>query len=146
MFSDINGVEIYGKIYLHSKRINNGKNVKLWPGVEFSGDNITIGNNVQIGYGTILLACKGITIGSNTQIATQCYIIDTNHGTKFGELMQKQPLESEPIEIGEDVWIGAQCMVLKGVKIGSHAVIAANSVVNKDAPLMQLLRVLQREL
>lgn len=99
VFSDINGVEIYGRIYLHSKRINNGKNIKLWPGVEFSGDNITIGNNVQIGYGTILLACKGITIESNTQIAAQYYIIDTNHGTKFGELMQKQPLESEPIEI-----------------------------------------------
>lgn len=48
--------------------------------------------------------------------------------------MQKQPLESSPIEIGEDVWIGAQCTVLKGVKIGSHAVVAANTVVNKDVP------------
>ena len=37
-------------------------------------------------------------------------------------------------KVGEDVWIGAQCTVLKGVKIGSHAVIAANSVVNKDVP------------
>ena len=48
--------------------------------------------------------------------------------------MQKQPLESETIEKGEDVWIGAQCTVLKGVKIGSHVVVAANTVVNKDVP------------
>ncbi|MDM8144873.1 acyltransferase [Bacteroides eggerthii] len=134
VFSDMDEIEIYGKFFLNSKKIINGKKVKLWPGVHISGDNIKIGNNVQIGYGTILLACKGITIGSNTQIAAQCYIIDTNHGMKYGELMQSQPLESEAIEIGDDVWIGAQCTVLKGVKIGSHAVIAANSVVNKDVP------------
>lgn len=134
VFSDMDEMYIYGKIYLNSKRIINGKKVKLWPGVHISGNNIRIGNNVQIGYGTILFSCKGISIGSNTQIAAQCYIIDTNHGTKYGELMQNQPLESEPIEIGDDVWIGAQCTVLKGVKIGSHAVVAANSVVNKDVP------------
>ena len=98
------------------------------------GDNIIIGDNVQIGYGTIIHSSKGVIIGSNTQIAAQCYIIDTNHGTERGELMQKQPLESETIEIGEDVWIGAQCTVLKGVRIGSHAVVAANTVVNKDVP------------
>lgn len=108
--------------------------MSIWPNVYFSGNNIIIGDNVQIGYGTIIHSSKGVIIGSNTQIAAQCYIIDTNHGTVRGELMQKQPLEAETIEIGEDVWIGAQCTVLKGVKIGSHAVVAANTVVNKDVP------------
>lgn len=128
------GVNLRGKIHLYSKKIFVGKGVSLWPDVYFSGENIAIGNNVQIGYGTIIHSSKGVVIGSNTQIAAQCYIIDTNHGTAYGELMQEQPLQSEPIEIGEDVWIGAQCTVLKGVKIGSHAVVAANSVVNKDVP------------
>lgn len=133
VFSNM-GVNLRGKIHLYSKNISVGESVSLWPDVYFSGENITIGNNVQIGYGTIIHSSKGVIIGSNTQIAAQCYIIDTNHGTAYGELMQKQPLQSESIEIGEDVWIGAQCTVLKGVKIGSHAVIAANSVVNKDVP------------
>lgn len=133
VFSNIGG-DLRGKIHLYSKKISVGESVSLWPNVYFSGENITIGNDVQIGYGTIIHSSKGVIIGSNTQIAAQCYIIDTNHGTAYGELMQKQPLQSSPIEIGEDVWIGAQCTVLKGVKIGSHAVIAANSVVNKDVP------------
>lgn len=96
---------------------------------------IKIGDNVQIGYGTILFSFKGISIGSNSGIAAQCYIIDTNHGIqRIDEPWMNQPLESESIEIGEDVWIGTQCTILKGVKIGSHAVVAANSVVNKDVP------------
>lgn len=134
VFNNARGVNLHGKIHLYSKKISIGEGVSLWPDVYFSGENIVIGNNVQIGYGTIIHSSKGVIIGSNTQIAAQCYIIDTNHGTAYGELMQKQPLQSEPIEIGEDVWIGAQCSVLKGVKIGSHAVVAANSVVNKDVP------------
>lgn len=96
---------------------------------------IKIWDNVQIGYGTILFSFKGISIGSNSGIAAQCYIIDTNHGIqRIDEPWMNQPLESESIEIGEDVWIGTQCTILKGVKIGSHAVVAANSVVNKDVP------------
>lgn len=133
VFSNM-GVNLRGHIYLYSTKIKVGKDVSIWPNVYFSGDNIIIGDNVQIGYGTIIHSSKGGIIGSNTQIAAQCYIIDTNHGTARGELMQKQPLESETIEIGEDVWIRAQCTVLKGVRIGSHAVVAANTVVNKDVP------------
>lgn len=134
VFDDIEHVKLLGKIHLYSRSVSVGKDVTLWPDVYFSGDHISIGDNVQIGYGTIIHSSKGVKIGSNTQIAAQCYIIDTNHGTAYGELMQKQPLVSASIEIGEDVWIGAQCTILKGVKIGSHAVIAANSVVNREVP------------
>lgn len=54
VFCDMDEMCICGKIYLNlnSKRIINGKKVKLWPGVHISGNNIRIGNNVQIGYGT----------------------------------------------------------------------------------------------
>ena len=95
VFSDMGGVNLRGKIHLYSKNISVGESVSLWPDVYFSGENITIGNNVQIGYGTIIHSSKGVIIGSNTQIAAQCYIIDTNHGTAYGELMQKQPLQAE---------------------------------------------------
>lgn len=40
----------------------------------------------------------------------------------------------EKISIGENVWIGANCVILKGVKIGHNAVVAAGSVVTKDVP------------
>ena len=43
-------------------------------------------------------------------------------------------ISSSPIEIGNDVWIGARCQILKGVHIGSRSIIAAGSVVTKDIP------------
>ena len=45
-----------------------------------------------------------------------------------------QPLQGAPVRIGNDVWIGAHAVVLKGVTIGDGAVIAAGAVVTKDVP------------
>lgn len=42
--------------------------------------------------------------------------------------------EYEPIEIGHDVWIGMRALIMDGVKIGTGAIVAANSVVTKDVP------------
>ena len=65
-------------------------------------------------------------------IAAQCYIIDANHGTNAGELMRNQKNMTEKVYIGNDVWIAANCTVIKGVKINDGAVIAAKSFVNKE--------------
>ncbi len=65
-------------------------------------------------------------------IAAQCYIIDSNHGIKAGELIQNQKNTTEKIYIGNDVWIAANCTIVKGVKINDGAVIAAKSFVNKE--------------
>ena len=44
------------------------------------------------------------------------------------------PVSQAPVMIGNNVWIGARAMILAGSRIGDHAVIAANSVVNGDVP------------
>jgi acetyltransferase-like isoleucine patch superfamily enzyme len=48
--------------------------------------------------------------------------------------MRSQPLRSEPVAIGSDVWFGAGCSVLPGVTIGKGCVIGARAVVSKDLP------------
>lgn len=113
-----------------------GKNVTLYPGVYLWGNDIEIGDNVAIGIGTIIYSRNGIKIGSNTMIAGQCYIIDCNHGTKKGRLIMEQSDETSPdgITIGEDVWIGAQCSIIKGAHIGNGAVVGAQSLVNNVVP------------
>ena len=127
---------ILGKIYLNAKKVNVGKNVTFYPGVYLWGNDIEIGDNVDIGVGTIIYSNKGVKIGDNTIIAGQCYIIDSNHSTKIGEVIQKQPMDvaEDGIIIGEDVWIGAQCSILKGARIHDHAVIGAQSLVNSEIP------------
>lgn len=109
-----------------------GENVTFYPDVMIFGDGlIKIGNNVTIGNGTIIYSSKnaGVYIGDNTQIAAQCYIIDMDHGTDKGTLIQNQENNSKSINIGNDVWIAANCTILKGSNISDGAIIGAKSLV-----------------
>jgi acetyltransferase-like isoleucine patch superfamily enzyme len=129
---------ILGPITLINHNVRIGKNVTFYPNVMLFGDGIIeIGDNVDIGNNTIIYAKAeygGVKISSNSMIAANCYIIDSNHGIVQDILMREQPLDSSPIIIGEDVWIGTDCQVLKGRRIDSGAVIGAGSLVNRDIP------------
>lgn len=125
-----NLVNLYGKVQLDNPNIIFGNNVSLYSGVQIWGDGqITIGDNVAIGKDTIIFAHKPMYIGSNTSIAGQCYIIDSDHGIIRSQLIREQPLESEKIYIGSDVWIGAGCKILKGSIISDGSVIGAMGLV-----------------
>ncbi|WP_053373001.1 acyltransferase [Paenibacillus sp. FJAT-27812] len=132
--SNNNSVNIIGKVYVNATNVKIGNNVTIYPGVMFWGDGeIVIGNNVDIGKDTIIFAKKGVTIGNDVAIAAQCYIIDSNHGIEKNTLIRNQPLDyHERIYIGNDVWIGAGCKILKGSIIQDGAVIGAMSLVNKE--------------
>ena len=126
---------ILGKMTLINRNVRIGKNVTFYPNVMLYGDGpIEIGDNVDIGNNVIIYAQNnggGVKIGHNSMIAANCYIIDSNHGISAALPMNQQPLQSQPIEIGEDVWIAANCQILKGAKIEHGAVIGAGSLVNK---------------
>lgn len=93
------------------------------------GDRVFIGRNTEFNIGT------GITIGDDCLIASGCTFVDSDHGTDRDRPMNAQPLKSAEIVLEENVWIGAQCMVLKGVRLGRGAVIGAGSVVTKSVPV-----------
>lgn len=99
-----------------SAKITIGNNVGMSSTRMWIHDSLTIGDNVKIGGGVLL-------------IDTDCHPMDykvrrkSNEGTK-----------SAPIVIEDDVWIGAQAIVMKGVTIGARAIIGAGSVVTKDIP------------
>ena len=128
--------EIYGKMTLINPNVKVGKNVAFYPDVMLFGDGpIVIGDNVDIGNGTIIYSSKkdgGVYIGDNTVIATQCYIIDMDHGIQGGELIRNQKNIVAPIHIGEDVWIASGAKILKGSNIRNGAVIGAQSVVKGE--------------
>lgn len=91
---------------------------------------IKIGNKVSINQGTHLIAYESIEIGDGCRIGEYVCIRDANHG----ELSSNQSMQTKKITIGNNVWIGAHAVVLKGVQIGDDAIIAAAAVVTRDVP------------
>lgn len=119
-------------------RVVVGEQCLISAGVSFvvtATGSVTIGNRVYIGKYCVLASDTGITIGDNTMLAEFVSIIDADHGVeKNGAPIRDQELKPAPVTIGNDVWIGRGCAVLKGVSIGEGAVIGANSVVTRDIP------------
>jgi maltose O-acetyltransferase len=106
---------------------------QIEPYCRLTGDpEITIGNNFYMNAGCHVLG--EIIIGNDVQIGPKTVIWGRDHGINEGELIRKQPHNKSPIKVGNDVWIGANATILKGVSIGDGAVIGAGSVVTIDVP------------
>jgi len=124
------------KIMRFVKNIKILDNVSIKEGARICACNenasITIGKNTTIGYNSFIFASEKIDIGDDCLIAPFVYIVDSNHGIKKHKKINQQSNETSPIEICSDVWVGSSVTILKGVRIGNGAVIAANSVVTKN--------------
>ena len=95
---------------------------------------IEIGENSSIGSWSRIYASKeaGVKIGNNSMSASHLYVIDSNHGTKSGELIMKQPMLHKPVIIGDDVWLGYHTTILMGVTLEDGCITGACSVVTKS--------------
>lgn len=91
---------------------------------------IIIGDNTFFNEGCTIQSLYRITIGSNVSVGPNVLILDHDHDYKgdFKNYVKKEVI------IGNNVWIGAGCIILKGVNIGENCVIAAGSLVTKDVP------------
>ena len=91
---------------------------------------LTLGDRVLLNDGVNISCYCSISIGENTQLADFTTIYDTN----FHRVSPDSEVISAPVSIGKNVWIGARTIVLPGVSIGNHSVIAAGSIVRDDIP------------
>lgn len=105
----------------------------LSAGHVFDTSTIIIGHRVTVGYHTDISAAKYVSVGSDTVIARDCYIADNDgHPTSASRRRKHEGVNENEVKettIGENCWIGTGVYILKGAKIGSNSIVAANSVV-----------------
>lgn len=123
-------------IYLRNKihRIYKVNNLSLGFGVRvFNSKNVLIGDNVIIGDNVLLNADRGgkITIGSNCAISEGVKIICWLHDLSEINFKNSTPIFKN-VEIGDNVWIGYNSIILPGCKIGNNCRIGAGSVVSGE--------------
>ena len=111
-----------------------GDNVAIFEGVHlFKVSNISIGSNVSIHQMCHIDATGGLKIGSDVAIAHATTIMTSEHDYSK-PLVTTRDAEGflAPVELEDDVWVGAGVRILSGITIGAHSVIAAGAVVTKD--------------
>ena len=114
-----------GKILFGKEIVTRGNNTfRVEGGMLEIGDKCFFNENVSI-------TCKGnIRIGDKCQIGNNVVIVDHDHADNQNWGKYK----TEPVIIGNNVWVGANVVVLRGAKIGDNSVIAAGCVVHGDVP------------
>ncbi|MBE6270779.1 MAG: acyltransferase [Prevotella ruminicola] len=95
--------------------------------------DVQIGNHTRIGlHNTVIGPVK---IGNHVNLAQGITVTALNHNfTDSNKRIDEQGISTNAVSIEDDVWIGANAVILPGVTIGNHCVVAAGAVVTKDVP------------
>ena len=95
--------------------------------------NLTIGNNSRIGLGNTIIG--PVQIGNYVNLAQNVTVSGLNHNyLDVDKTIASQGVSTLPIVIEDDVWVGANSIILAGVSIGQHSIIAAGSIVTRSVP------------
>lgn len=128
------------KEYILSQFKRVGQHCYLGQGVKLTPQNITLGDHVSIGAGSVIQSAHGeIEIGNHVMLGPNVHIHGGNHifneiGCYIDEATPKKMGQDGKIVIDDDVWIGSCSIILKGVHIGKGSVIGGGAIVTKDVP------------
>lgn len=114
-----------------------GRDCKLYCHDPQNGSRLTIGDRVALNDNVMINAdCGGkITIGNDVLIAPNVVLRAANHNYERRDMpINTQGHAAGYINVADDVWIGANALVLPNVSIGKGAIIGAGSVVTRDVP------------
>lgn len=122
----------WGKVHLYNIK-QKGRNVKVVGYSRFlNPENLTLGNNIRIGYDNFFYCKGGIEIGDNTVISRNVTIYSSNHNYKGKAIPYDNSYVHKPVKIGKGVWIGMGVMITPGVQIGDGAIIGMGTIVSKN--------------
>jgi acetyltransferase-like isoleucine patch superfamily enzyme len=95
--------------------------------------DVTIGDHTRVGIHCTVIG--PVCIGDHVNLAQGITVTALNHNyADSSRKIDEQGISTKPVVIGDDVWIGANAVILPGVTIGRHVVVAAGAVVTKDIP------------
>lgn len=118
-------IKITGDVYFDGKtKIGIGAKIMV-SGV------LKIGANFDITGDAMLICAKEIEIGKNTMIAWQTIIMDTDQHAIYNN-EKKQINQDKKITIGDNVWIGARSLILKGSYLADGSIVGANTTITKS--------------
>jgi acetyltransferase-like isoleucine patch superfamily enzyme len=112
-------------------------NPKIHPSASLRwGENIYLGRFSNINQFCCIWASEKATIriGDYALLGPGVKIFTSNHGIALGQKIRAQPWTEKDVIIGNDVWIGANAVILAGMTVGDGAIVAAGAVVTRDVP------------
>ena len=115
-----------GKIILCEK-VESRSNLHLFA----HGGEIRVGKHCFFNTNCSITSVDSIKIGDECKIGNNVVFVDHDHDYKH---ISDKEFISSPITVGDNVWIGAGCIILRGSKIGNNSVIAAGSIVKGEVP------------
>ena len=98
-----------------------------------------IGKKVSLNSGNVIACYEKITIGNDVQFGPNVLIYDHDHDFRTDGGLSAMKYVTAPVEIGNNVWIGANCVILRGSKIGDNCVVAAGTVVKGEYKANQII-------
>lgn len=149
------GSRVEGKVYLRLEDLSSvsiGQDCHIVGGLGINRIGRNIASSLSAGEGAVirigdgvgisnscLWARERIEIGNHVNIGADCLLLDHDAHSldpmdRRDYSVDKQHIATEPIVIGDDVLIGARCIILKGVHIGARSIVGAGSVVTGDIP------------
>lgn len=95
--------------------------------------DVIIGDHTRIGLHNTIIG--PVEIGNNVNLAQGITVTALNHNfSDTNKRIDEQGVSTNPVTIEDDVWVGANAVILPGVTIGEHCVVAAGAIVTKDVP------------
>lgn len=118
-------------------KLSIGKDFKMRDGAKIrirKNATCIVGSNTAISSNNIITCRKHISIGNNCQLSPNVLIYDHDHDFRAEGGIWEGKYKESPIEIGDNCWIGANTVILRGTKIGDNCVVGAGCVLNGEYP------------
>lgn len=135
-FTNLNLISPFTEIEIGKKsKIVLGKKIRIRSGSKIKARNdakIKIGDNTSLNHGCMVISHEKIIIGKDVQFGPNVLIYDHDHDFKTKNGLKDLKYKTSSVVIGDNVWIGANTIILRGTKIGNNCVIGAGSVIKGD--------------